>query len=106
MRRNGDILMVGFGGKGLISVYTPDGTLKETVEIGLAANDGIELLIDGSTLVSSWATSSVHKVSRGGGVSVVVENVPTPADLGIDTKRNRVLIPIFTEDRLVIVDLD
>ena len=72
----------------------------------------IVVLPDGSVLISSWATNSVHRVKPYGGYgptsgpSVVADNVPTPGDLGYDAKRNRVLIPIFTEDRLVFVDLD
>ena len=106
VRPDGAILMVAFGDKGVLSVYSPDGSLKDSMEIGTTNNDGIELLSDGSVLISSWETNSVHKVSRDRGPLVIVDNVPTPADLGYDTKRNRVLIPIFTEDRLVFVELD
>ena len=104
--KDGTILMVGFGGRGLLSSYAPDGSSKGSTKIGVNTLDGINVLPDGSILVSSWATNSVHKVSGGSEPTVVVDNVPTPADFGYDTKRNRLLIPIFTQDRLVFVDLD
>ena len=104
--KDGTILMVAFGNKGLLLGYGPDGASQSSKETGLGGLDGIEILPDGSALISSWATGAVHKLTPGGESSIVVENVPTPADLGYDTKRNRVLIPIFTENRLVFVDLD
>jgi hypothetical protein len=30
-----------------------------------------------------------------------VDSVPTPADIGFDARRNRVLIPLFSENRVV-----
>jgi hypothetical protein len=54
--------------------------------------DGIEPLPNGTFLVSSWADSSVHQLGRGEDIQVV-RNVPTPADIGLDTKRGRLAIP-------------
>lgn len=104
--KDGTILMVAFGNKGLLLGFGPDGASLSSKETGLGGLDGIEILPDGSALISSWATGAVHKLTPSGETSIVVENVPTPADLGYDSKRNRVLIPIFTENRLVFVDLD
>ncbi len=104
--KDGMILMVAFGNKGLLLGFGPDGAEQSSTETGLGGLDGIEILPDGSALISSWATGAIHKLTPSGEISIVVENVPTPADLGYDTKRNRVLIPIFTENRLVFVDLD
>lgn len=104
--KDGTILMVAFGNKGLLLGFGPDGAARSSKETGLGGLDGIEILPDGSALISSWATGAIHKLTPSGETSIVVENVPTPADLGYDTKRNRVLIPIFTENRLVFVDLD
>lgn len=67
--------------------------------------DGIVFLPDGGFLFSNWADSSIYRVGADGALSRIVENVPTPADIGYDARRNRVLIPIFTEDRLEFHDL-
>lgn len=72
--------------------------------------DGIVRLSDGSFLVSSWETQSVYRIPAGAEsdqpgdaqreAEVVVEGIPSPADIGFDAQRGRVLIPVFEEDRL------
>lgn len=41
----------------------------------------------------------------GGQVQRLIAGVPSPADIGLDTKRNRVLIPIFQGDRVEVWQL-
>lgn len=57
--------------------------------------DGVVRLGDGSLLVSSWDGKAVYR-SAGTGWTVAVDSVEAPADIGYDTKRQRVLIPLFT----------
>lgn len=54
--------------------------------------DGVEILNDGSIVVTCWTDYSVHWI-RGGEHLRIVGNIHQPADLGIDTRRNRLLIP-------------
>jgi sugar lactone lactonase YvrE len=61
--------------------------------------DGIEILGDGRVLVSSWADSSVH-VIRDGRMSKLVGQANAPADIGVDTKRNVLAIPRFSENQV------
>lgn len=69
--------------------------------------DGIVRLDDGSFLVSSWETQTIYHVpAEGGEAMVVVESVPSPADIGWDARRGRVLIPVFQEDRLELIPVD
>jgi hypothetical protein len=68
--------------------------------------DGVEVLRDGTMLVSSWESSAVYHVKADGTAKAVVENVPSPADIGYDTKRRRVLIPLFTKNQVVIQPLN
>lgn len=64
--------------------------------------DGIVRMGDGSYLVSSWETQAVYRVPAGGGQpEAVVEGVPSPADIGWDDQRQRVLVPVFQENRLI-----
>jgi sugar lactone lactonase YvrE len=70
----------------------PSDSTRIILAKGKGKFDGIEALSDGSFLVSSWADSSIHEFS-GGTDKQVVRNVPTPADIGIDTKRGRLAIP-------------
>lgn len=63
--------------------------------------DGVVLVPDGTMLISSWNGASLYRLGRGR-VGTVGDSVPSPADIGFDVGRSRVLIPVFTEDRLVI----
>lgn len=66
--------------------------------------DGVEVLGDGRIIASTWADSSVDVVA-GSGVERLIGGVPSPADIGVDTKRHRVLIPVFLENRVEVWQL-
>jgi sugar lactone lactonase YvrE len=61
--------------------------------------DGVEVLPDGAILFASWADSSIHVLERGVERQLIRE-VPEPADIGIDTRRNRLAIPMATLGRV------
>ncbi|MBI4542500.1 MAG: SMP-30/gluconolactonase/LRE family protein [Gemmatimonadetes bacterium] len=65
--------------------------------------DGIVRLADGSLLISSWEDSSVVRVVPPATTyTAVVRGVEAPADIGYDTRRSRILIPVFTGNRVEI----
>jgi hypothetical protein len=66
--------------------------------------DGVVALGD-QLLVSSWETSTVYKGPLGGPFEVALDKQKSPADIGYDTKRGRVLIPHFLEDTVEAYDL-
>ena len=57
--------------------------------------DGVEVLGSGAILYASWADSSLHLLENDRDRQVLRE-VPAPADIGIDTRRNRVAVPLPT----------
>jgi sugar lactone lactonase YvrE len=61
--------------------------------------DGVEVLANGAILYASWADSSIHVLERGGDRQLI-RGVPEAADIGIDTRRNRLAIPLATLDRV------
>jgi WD40 repeat protein len=71
---------------------------------GLGKIDGVEVLPDGAILFSSWADSSIHLLEKGRERQIVTQ-VPEPADIGVDTRRNRVAIPLSTLGRVQIWSL-
>ncbi len=71
------------------------------IAAGPGSFDGVEVLDDGRVLISSWADSSIH-VLVNDSLQRAITGVPTPADFGIDLRRLRVAIPLFTEDRVEI----
>jgi hypothetical protein len=45
-------------------------------------------------LVSSWEGSAVYRGKPGGDWSLVLGDLRAPADIGYDSKRNRILVPL------------
>lgn len=62
--------------------------------------DGVELLDDGALLVSDWGASCVHRVTAEGRATCLIGGVESPADIGLDRERNRVLIPLFNANEV------
>jgi hypothetical protein len=107
--RNGKVQVVpfdGFGGSKEIYTIDRNGERGDVVTLPAGLLDGVIALKKGQLLVSSWETASVYLVKRDGTTSVVASNLPNPADIGWDSKRQRVLIPLFIENRVVVVPLD
>jgi hypothetical protein len=66
--------------------------------------DGLITLPDGSLLLSSWETNTIYRLLPGGQVETVFSNPDSPAaDLGFDAARNRLLIPLFAANAVLIV---
>jgi len=70
-----------------------EGHAPEVIATGPGGYDGIEYLKDGRALVTSWTDSSVYLLKRDGTMSRYIQDVASPADLGLDTKRNHVALP-------------
>jgi len=62
--------------------------------------DGVVWLPDGSLLVSSWEARAVYRLTITGSWAVAVDSVEAPADIGYDSRRQRVLIPLFTANEV------
>ncbi|HLQ22611.1 MAG TPA: hypothetical protein VK132_05365, partial [Gemmatimonadales bacterium] len=95
-------LVVAFGGPNVFT-WKPGDAALTSIATGPGAFDGVEV-INGKVYVSSWADSTVAMYDSGHEVKVIT-GVPSPADIGYDAKRNRVLIPIFTGNRVEIWQL-
>lgn len=99
---NGRVLVVTFSQTGEIYTIGAGGQPENVRRMPKGQLDGVERTRTGALLVSSWAASAVYRLEASGRVTVAVANVPSPADIGYDSKRQRVLIPIFMQNRLVI----
>ena len=71
----------------------PEDSTRIILATGKGRFDGIEPISSGRFLVSCWQDSSIH-VFGNHTDKQIVRNVPSPADIGIDTKRNRLAIPV------------
>ena len=99
---NQRFVVVPFGGKTLVA-WKPGSNATTALGSGAGQFDGVEIVHD-DIYVSSWADSSVYRFSHGQGTRVIT-GVASPADIGYDAKRNRILIPIFTGNRIEIWQL-
>src|SRR5581483_4157084 len=97
---NAQVWVVTFGSNELYSI--DNGKKANVVKLPQGQLDGLVPLIDGTFLISSWEGSDVYRGPAAGPFTVVVENVKSPADIGYDTKRYRLLIPHFQENRVTI----
>ena len=92
-------IIVPFGGNSLLA-WTPGSTTHTVLASGPGQYDGVEVLANGNLLVSSWADSTVYVVHGGTHMVAAIRNVSAPADIGVDTKRNVVAIPRFTDNKV------
>jgi sugar lactone lactonase YvrE len=65
--------------------------------------DGVVRAGDGSLLVSSWAGRAVYRLrSVVGPWTVAVDSVESPADIGWNSERGELAIPLFNANKIVI----
>lgn len=95
-------VVVSFGGRGVLS-WKPGDRAPRVVSKATGELDGVEV-IRGKIVVSSWADSSVSRIDSAA-VTKLVTGVPSPADIGYDAKRHRLLIPVFSGNRVEIWQL-
>lgn len=88
-------IVVAFGGPYVFEWKLGDKN-PTVIAHGPGGFDGVEVA-RGKILVSSWSDSTVSAYQSGNEVKVIT-GVPSPADIGYDAKRNRVLIPVMTQN--------
>jgi len=93
---DGKVWVVTFGANELYQI--DNGKKANVTTLPKGSLDGLVHLADGSFLVSSWDAKAVYRGKPGGAFAAVIENVNSPADIGYDTKRHRVLIPHFMDN--------
>jgi sugar lactone lactonase YvrE len=57
------------------------------------ALDGLVQLPDGSLLITSWEGQAIYRLSTAGQYTTVADSLPSPADIGWDPGRHRILLP-------------
>ncbi len=77
---------------------------KQTLISGIGRYDGVESLQDGRLVLTSWPDSSVQIIQNGRAMRII-NNIWQPADLGLDTKRNRIAVPAVLQGRVEIWEL-
>jgi sugar lactone lactonase YvrE len=94
----GRFLIGPFAGK-TIQAWEPGQKSLKAVAETQGQVDGLEVLSGGRVLYTSW-TDSTLDLLQNGKFTPAGDKLPSPADIGIDTKRSRVAIPLLMEDRV------
>ena len=100
---NGDLYVVFFSDAKMIKIDA-QGEVTEMPEPLGGKLDGLVMLEDGSIVMSSWEGSSID-IYKEGEYDTIAEFLNSPADMDVDTKRNRLLIPLLNEDKVLILPL-
>jgi sugar lactone lactonase YvrE len=98
---DGRVLVVTFGEGKLLAIAGGEATVVLGADALPGALDGL-VQVDGVLLASSWEAKSVVAID-GAKVETVASDLESPADLGYDAKRKRLLVPLFTKDAVVSV---
>ena len=88
--------VVTFGTTGLYRL-DDKGQMQDVTKLPKGSLDGIVRNGD-DVYVSSWEASAIFKGKPGGTFEMVIPDVKSPADIGLDKKRNRILVPLFMEN--------
>ena len=76
--------------------WSPGQQLLRLVATGPGRYDGMEVTPDGTVLVSAWNDSTVNAV-RNGRLVPLIHGVPSAADIGYDTGRRRIGVPLIAD---------
>lgn len=99
------LVVVPFGGDSVIRSWTAgNAAMTEIGRSGGAKFDGVEILSGGRVLVASQADSSIHLFVGGRG-RAIIKTGGAPADIAVDTRRNRVAIPFISRNLVEIWQL-
>jgi len=98
------VVVVTFGSGELFQVAT-DGSKIPVLPASSRQLDGVVFTSDGGMLFSSWGDSAVYRVTPTGASSRMITGIAAPADIGYDPRRNRVLIPLFLDNKILIRDV-
>lgn len=96
--------VVTFGTNELYSLDAK-GKKGDVTKLPKGSLDGIVALPGGDILVSSWEANAIFRGKPGGDFTSVIDNVKSPSDIGYDTKRGRLLVPLFESNEVQVFEI-
>ena len=102
---NNRFIVVPFGGHKGIRAWVPGATTLTDIGMSTGAKyDGVEVLSGGGVLVASQADTSLHLFTGNTG-RAIIHTLGPPADIAVDTKRNRVAVPVVALNHVEIWEM-
>jgi sugar lactone lactonase YvrE len=88
---SGEVFRINGDGQRVNMPKPPHGQLDGVIRVG------------NRFIISSWEDSTLMSLASGDSSwTVLARGIPSPADIGFDSKRDRVLVPVFTMNRIEI----
>ncbi len=82
------------------------GGISHVRQTPAARLDGLALRADdGTSLVSSWDGEAIYSAALDGEFAELFGGLESAAGIGLDAQRNRLLVPLFGQDALVVMRL-
>ena len=82
------------------------GGISHVRQTPAARLDGLALRADdGTSLVSSWDGEAIYSAAPDGEFAELFGGLESAAGIGLDAQRNRLLVPLFGQDALVVMRL-
>lgn len=103
--QRGDELMMVTIFSGEVHHFDLNGKLLRTQKQPFNRIDGLVEDTHGNVIFSSWKDQSASQWQEGKPLKQLFSGMKSPADLGVDTKRNRLLIPSFLGNKIWVKDL-
>lgn len=101
----GNLVVVHIGSNA-VHTFSPSGELLATEHAVDDGNDGIVIVQDGTKYVSSVRKGTISRIRPGAQAEIIASGLPSPASMGYDSKRNRLLLPANDWNAITIVELD
>jgi hypothetical protein len=96
---DGRLWVVSFGSNELYSIDR--GRKSRPVRLPKGELDGLVHLKDGSALIASWQEQGIYRWD-GDEFRIVLEGIAAPADIGYDSRRDRLLVPRSAANQVTI----
>lgn len=96
------LIAVSFGGKEAFAL-SAEGKLERFAELPAGGLDGLVRAKDGRYIVSSWEGEALYAIAGDGIVTTLADRLRAPADIGYDGRRDRLLVPLFKDDEIVVL---
>lgn len=100
---SGELLIASWGGT--ILSADKDGKVKPFVDDKKDGLDGIDYDNEGNIYVSSFQEGEIYKITPDKKLSIFKKGLTTPADISVDRKKNILLVPLMSEDKIETFEL-
>lgn len=99
------LLVINMNDGKLFEFTLTDNKMKLYLDVATKGNDGLDLDLDGNIYYSSWDKSSVFKIGKDKKITVFKDKLESPADISVDRKNKRLLVPQMMKNKIVIINL-